>query len=626
MARTPVRLAPEWDARFTGGIGLSLVLHGVVIAGVVLLAPLAVRRPPPLGAYTVELTDPSALGGRLPPGAITHEIGGGPIPVAGKPPGPVAPPAAEPAQARAEGRDRGQARAEAGASAAEGGARGEARREAEARAAAPAEGEARAGAQARGQAPGEGRRGKARAAGARRKARARGEAGARSAGREARAGDEAGGARDGQGGAGPGERRGGQGRLRARGRALEGAGGRRARGLGGGLRAGRRGRGGPGRRRAGGRPRVPRLPPAGHRHDQEPVDQRGHPPRPGGACALRHRERRHRERRSPRAELGQRRLRHLGRARRGTRQSAAAAAGALRGSVPRVRDRVPLRGDGRTGNRMRARFVLLVLALGLVAGPAGAVVTGAIYGPGSESFRIAVSPLKDLGGGGGLGAEFARALSRDLELSGYFKLIDPKTFVENPETSGITADAIDFTGWAALGAQALVKGGVSAQGGGVTVEVRLFDVPGRKDVPQVGKRFTGGRADVPRMAHKTADAILAYLTGEPGPFDSEIAFVSNRGGRLKDVYLLTFDRDEPVRLTDERSIVGAPEWRPDGRAILFRSYREHFPYLYEIDLASRQVRKLVPGTVPVLNGAWSPDGSRLLVTRDRGGRSEEHTS
>ncbi|HLK11038.1 MAG TPA: cell envelope integrity protein TolA [Candidatus Binatia bacterium] len=97
MARTPVRLAPEWDARFTGGIGLSLVLHGVVIAGVVLLAPLAVRRPPPLGAYTVELTDPSALGGRLPPGAITHEIGGGPIPVAGKPPGPVAPPAAEPA-------------------------------------------------------------------------------------------------------------------------------------------------------------------------------------------------------------------------------------------------------------------------------------------------------------------------------------------------------------------------------------------------------------------------------------------------------------------------------------------------------------------------------------------------
>lgn len=95
MARTPMRLAPEWDARFTGGIGVSLLLHGLVIAGLVLLAPLAGHRAPPLGAYTVELTDPSALGGRLPPGPIKGEVGGGPIPVAGKPPGPAGP-AAEP--------------------------------------------------------------------------------------------------------------------------------------------------------------------------------------------------------------------------------------------------------------------------------------------------------------------------------------------------------------------------------------------------------------------------------------------------------------------------------------------------------------------------------------------------
>src|SRR5579885_25659 len=93
MALTPVRLAPEWDARFAGGIGVSLLLHGLVIAGLVLLAPLAAHRAAPLGAYTVELTDPSALGGRLPPGPIKGEVGGGPIPVAGKPPGPAGPPA-----------------------------------------------------------------------------------------------------------------------------------------------------------------------------------------------------------------------------------------------------------------------------------------------------------------------------------------------------------------------------------------------------------------------------------------------------------------------------------------------------------------------------------------------------
>src|SRR5436309_16130194 len=118
-------------------------------------------------------------------------------------------------------------------------------------------------------------------------------------------------------------------------------------------------------------------------------------------------------------------------------------------------------------------FLLGVVLVALAARDARAVVTGAIFGPGSESFPIAVVPPKNLGGdpGGALGARFAKALTRDLDFSGYFKLLDPKTFVENPETSGITAGEIDFVGWAAIGAQALVKGGISAAGNGISLEV-----------------------------------------------------------------------------------------------------------------------------------------------------------
>src|SRR4029077_13807641 len=125
------------------------------------------------------------------------------------------------------------------------------------------------------------------------------------------------------------------------------------------------------------------------------------------------------------------------------------------------------------------------------------------------------------------------------------RLIDPKAFVEDPQSSGFTAGQIDFVGWAAIGAQALVKGGVTVSGDTITVEVRLFDVPGRQEVAQVGRRFTGARTDLPRMAHKTADAILEFLTGERAPFNSAIAFVSTRSGRLKDVYRWTFDQDDP---------------------------------------------------------------------------------
>jgi TolB protein len=273
------------------------------------------------------------------------------------------------------------------------------------------------------------------------------------------------------------------------------------------------------------------------------------------------------------------------------------------------------------------RVVLAVLTLwGAFAGgvhTADAVVTGAIFGPGSQAFPIAIVPLKNLGGDptGTLGARFAQVLSRDLELSGYFRLVDPRTFIEN-QTSGITAAETDFVGWASLGAQAVVKGGIGGAGDSITVEVRLLDVPGRQDVEQVGKRFTGPRTELARMAHKTADAILEFLTGERGPFDSSIVLVSTRAGRLKDVYRWTFDLDEPVRVTDERSIVVNPRWRPDARAVLFTSYREHQPRLFQVELSGRQVTRVVGGPGAVLDGSWSPDGSRLLVTREQGGNSD----
>lgn len=273
------------------------------------------------------------------------------------------------------------------------------------------------------------------------------------------------------------------------------------------------------------------------------------------------------------------------------------------------------------------RFVIaLAVWAAVVPAAARAVVTGQIFGPGSQSFPIAVPPLKNLGGDadGMLGKQFARALSRDLDLSGYFRLVDPRTFIEDPQTSGITADTIDFVGWGSIGAQELVKGSVTVEGDKVTIETRLFDVAARRDVPEVGKRVSGTRADVPRMAHRFADQLLEVLTGERGPFDTQIVFTSTRGGRglLKELYLWTFDRDDPVRLTSEQTLMISPRWRPDNRAVLFTSWKEHFPHLFTFDLGARRVSRLVPGPGVIQNGSWSPDGSRLLVAKEDGGNTD----
>ena len=181
---------------------------------------------------------------------------------------------------------------------------------------------------------------------------------------------------------------------------------------------------------------------------------------------------------------------------------------------------------------MRATRLLGALIVLACAGatPVRAVVTGSIFGPGSQTLAVAVVPLESKGeGSGGLGGDFARVLSRDLELSGYFRLIDPKTFVEG---AGVAPEAIDYVGWSAIGTQELVKGTIETTGDTVTVEVRLFDVAERRDVGEAGRRFQASRSELPRLAHRYADQLLEVLTGERGPFESKIALISTREGPL----------------------------------------------------------------------------------------------
>ncbi|HKA30050.1 MAG TPA: Tol-Pal system beta propeller repeat protein TolB [Candidatus Binatia bacterium] len=269
---------------------------------------------------------------------------------------------------------------------------------------------------------------------------------------------------------------------------------------------------------------------------------------------------------------------------------------------------------------MRALRLLVVATVLSGSGSARAVVTGSIFGPGSQTLAIAVVPLESkTGSAGSLGGDFARVLSRDLDLSGYFKLVDPRTFVEG---AGVAPEAIDYVGWAAIGTQELVKGTIESEGDTVTVEVRLFDVGERRDVPEAGRHFQASRSELPRLAHRYADQLLEVLTGERGPFESKIALISTRDGPLKDVYVYTFDMAAPVKLTNERSITLSPSWQPDRRGVLFTSYRDHLPRLFEIDLARRAVVQFSNGDRVYLGGAWSPDGSQVLASREEAGNSD----
>ncbi|HVN27235.1 MAG TPA: hypothetical protein VMT64_02045, partial [Candidatus Binataceae bacterium] len=239
--------------------------------------------------------------------------------------------------------------------------------------------------------------------------------------------------------------------------------------------------------------------------------------------------------------------------------------------------------------------------------------------PHGQMWPIAVSGLKNLGGdnGGAASSTFDRILSRDLMLSGYYTLVDPHTFIEDPQKSGYELGQFNLDDWKSIRAEFVVKGAVKIDGGKVQITARLFDVYGQRAM--MGKTFGGDSSEVPRMARRFADAILKAVTGIQGPFDSKLAFVSTRGGRFKEIYTQSIDGEDLFQVTNNPTINLFPSWDRSGNQLLYLSFKTMQPRLYLADLAGRHESHIDTTHGRIIGGAISPDGNRVVAAIEQGG-------
>jgi TolB protein len=248
----------------------------------------------------------------------------------------------------------------------------------------------------------------------------------------------------------------------------------------------------------------------------------------------------------------------------------------------------------------------------------------------SPSFRklpIAISPFKfpsavteDMK----LGERATDILTNDLNLTGFFALIEPKALgeKEGQGTRGKIPETEDFQSWMNLGAEALIVGEVTYKDRSLTLEARLFDVVKKEMI--IGKRYLGEITDLSRMVHRFADEVVLALTGELGFFQTKIVYVSKTSGN-KELYLMDFDGRNATPLTRHQSICLSPRFSPDGTKIAFTSYKSGGPDLYIKNLRQGEERRVA--NYPGLNitPAWSPDGQRIALTLSKDGNSEIYT-
>ncbi len=270
---------------------------------------------------------------------------------------------------------------------------------------------------------------------------------------------------------------------------------------------------------------------------------------------------------------------------------------------------------------VRLLFSLGLLSLGLLGLEARAQgpIIGDVEGGEFRPFPLALPKMRLAAGSEGQKANaelLIRVVRSDLEMSGAFQLLDEKSFIDS---DGIAAAEVKYADWQNVGAQGLVKTRLTLNGKELSVEFRAHEVAAQKEV--ASKALSGAVDDVRALGHALADEIFRTFTGEPGAFRTKIAVVKKVQGE-KHVFVIDIDGEGARQITTDGGLNLLPGWSPEGKSLLYTSYRFDNPDLFEKSVDGGAPRPLSRRAGLNTGGRVSPDGTKIAVTLSQDGNSE----
>lgn len=204
-----------------------------------------------------------------------------------------------------------------------------------------------------------------------------------------------------------------------------------------------------------------------------------------------------------------------------------------------------------------------------------------------------------------------------LQFTGLFKMLGSEAFAGKTEQK--EADEIAF--WKMLSTDSVLKAKLTRTKGktfklefsgldiyrGRVLETKSYDVHNREEAYQAQKKYV--------------DFLLETYTGKPGIFQSKIVFSGKKShSSPKEIYVCDPDGRNLEKITNFPALHLSPSWDPNGKKIIYTSYRGGMPDLYVQDYLSKRMTP-ISGPKGWMNtgGTYSPNGKLIAFTGIKSG-------
>jgi TolB protein len=276
-----------------------------------------------------------------------------------------------------------------------------------------------------------------------------------------------------------------------------------------------------------------------------------------------------------------------------------------------------------------------------------------VIGPAARSRdRIAIPTVNCSGASRKVCSQVTAQLRRNLELSTYFEMVNPKTYVADMKTETLTQTK--WPDWFNVGARYLVKARISGAGS-VNLEFRLYNVVEKKVYRIKGQSHHGVS---PKKVHSAVNAfingVILTLTGSTGMFGTHFVY-GVRGRGRSGIGMVEMDGHGKRGIVGGDSLNLFPHFGAGG-GILYTSYRSGNPQLwigrrrlthdawhyrgadispngqivaslskgsgsdlYILSSGGKIIRRLTRGGGQDISPSWSPTGTQIAFVSDRAG-------